>query len=292
MNLFDAINNGEFELIKEKMDKKKISRKLVVSSMVDVFFKDDTVNSLFSMLIMSYIDVLNQRSEGFAILGIDRFAVVDCLMKKEFYEFSYDRYFEELVECCVDNNDFEAIDYLLKSKSLTYSRRDRTNVVKQSIFAFGKVEAYQYLKKKNLVIKCVVKRDFTPLMSSIRKGDLILFRYLVDSGVDVNEQGCDKLTPFLLSAMYGKYKIASYLLSLGANPHAVDSMGRNAIYHSCKSGSVEVLDLLFQAGVEVLPENFKDENINQFNEEALMYVNRVVAQKNRAKELSKRLLTK
>ncbi len=292
MDLLDVIDKGDFELIKKKLVAGRISKKLVTSTMVNVFFKENTINSLFSMLIMSFIDMLSQRSVGFEILGIDRFKVVDELLRRKYYEDAYNKYFEEFIQCCVQKKDFEAIEYLLKTKTKTLSIRERTVILKQAVFSYGELDAYKFLKQKKLAIKCVVKSDFTPLMSSIRRGDIPLFNFLVNEGVDINEYGTDKITPLLLAAFYGNIEIARLLLSLGANPHTVDSLGRNAIFHACNNGSIEMVNLFLEAGVEIIKDNFKTGLVCELNESAFIYVKQIICRFDRASALREKLLTK
>lgn len=73
-------------------------------------------------------------------------------------------------------------------------------------------------------------------------------------GDDVNAAGEHGLTP-LMRAKQGDAAVVAALLRTGADPHAKNSDGNNALWLACVGASADILDVLIAAGIDIDHQN-------------------------------------
>lgn len=95
----------------------------------------------------------------------------------------------------------------------------------------------------------------TALRNSIGIGgagqDTVLFRLLLEHGIDANAscaECCDR-TAFLHTCMWGTPAMVEELLRRGADAHAVDCKGRNAVAYAKEGNNTAVLEVLLRSGL-------------------------------------------
>ena len=82
--------------------------------------------------------------------------------------------------------------------------------------------------------------------------------WLSEQGFPVNALNAlsdNKTTPLMRAAQLGASNVASELLNAGANIHAVNGDGNNALWLACFSESVEIINLLVQHGIDLNNQN-------------------------------------
>lgn len=102
---------------------------------------------------------------------------------------------------------------------------------------------------------------WTILHAAVRRGDLQGTRLALQHGYDPNKATDDALwTPLWVAACFGNSEITRLLLDAGANADAVTRSGSTAVREAALLGSVGVLTLLIERGVdlEVCPHNTLD----------------------------------
>jgi uncharacterized protein len=93
--------------------------------------------------------------------------------------------------------------------------------------------------------------------------DIAIVRNILSNKVDLKRRGPYDSTALLLAADRGLPEMVSVLLKSGANPHAVDHVGRGALIFGAGSGNADVVRLLLAAGLKA---NEKD----RYGDTALM----------------------
>ncbi len=81
-------------------------------------------------------------------------------------------------------------------------------------------------------------------------GDIAIVRSILSNKVDLERRGPYDSTALLLAAERGLPEMVSVLLKSGANPHAVDQVGRGALIFGAGSGSADVVRMLLAAGLK------------------------------------------
>jgi len=71
-------------------------------------------------------------------------------------------------------------------------------------------------------------------------------------GMQLNCQAGDGSVPLHIASRYSHPELVNFLLTHGADTHAVDKNGWNALHHSAKDGTVAVADALLKQGVEMI----------------------------------------
>uniref|UniRef100_A0A5S6QY69 ANK_REP_REGION domain-containing protein n=1 Tax=Trichuris muris TaxID=70415 RepID=A0A5S6QY69_TRIMR len=143
----------------------------------------------------------------------------------------------------------------------------------------GHVELAKLLLSKGARLEEINDEGYTPLMEAAREGHLDVVRLLVEHGSDVNmltdETGETALTlaaagnfrdivayllskgaiielgactPLMEAAQEGNYETLSYLLSSGANVHAVTTANETALSYAAESGHTKICEALLAAG--------------------------------------------
>lgn len=70
----------------------------------------------------------------------------------------------------------------------------------------------------------------TPLLFAIRNGDMVMTRYLLEQGAELEQASANNTTPLLLALLNGQVEIATMLLERGANPNALDDYDRGPLF--------------------------------------------------------------
>lgn len=97
----------------------------------------------------------------------------------------------------------------------------------------------------------------TALVKSIRKGNSIIFKWLVETGADIychNDRG---KTPLHIAALYGKLDIVKYCVEeCHMDPNCMDEHGDAVIHSATFAESPEIVDwLVNKAGVDINAKN-------------------------------------
>ena len=91
----------------------------------------------------------------------------------------------------------------------------------------------------------------TPLHYAVEKGQLIVVRFLLDNGAQVNTTSHRQETPLHQATMYGHNAMAKLLLARGADVAAKDAYGRTALHHAADKGYQTLCETLMEAGAQV-----------------------------------------
>ncbi|MCX5545671.1 ankyrin repeat domain-containing protein [Paraburkholderia sp. CNPSo 3076] len=75
---------------------------------------------------------------------------------------------------------------------------------------------------------------------------------------DAHSCSVDGITPLMLAAMHGEYRIVAALLDEGAPVRALDDNGNDALWYACLYGTPEPILLLVSAGLNVDHANAHD----------------------------------
>ena len=94
-------------------------------------------------------------------------------------------------------------------------------------------------------------------------GDVSTIRAILANKVELDRHGPYASTALMLAADRGLPEMVSALLRAGANPQAVDEVGRNALIFGAGSGNSEVVRLLLAAGL-------KPDQADMYGDTALM----------------------
>jgi ankyrin repeat protein len=87
------------------------------------------------------------------------------------------------------------------------------------------------------------------LATSIISGSYPMVEYLLDKGFDIEfKSKFSKYTPVMTAASLGSHKILSLLIERGANIHATDIFGRNALLFAASCGYIANTTLLLEKG--------------------------------------------
>ena len=70
----------------------------------------------------------------------------------------------------------------------------------------------------------------TALLFAVRDGNMPMTRLLLDSGADIQLASANDTSPLIIAILNGQTELASYLLSRGANPNAIDAYKRGPLF--------------------------------------------------------------
>lgn len=90
-----------------------------------------------------------------------------------------------------------------------------------------------------------------PLTLAADTGDLVLVKYLVDAGANVNTVTVSGYTPLKCAVYEGHDEVVSYLLSKGATNTIAGYRGESALDAAIGSGNVRIASLLLKHGADV-----------------------------------------
>src|SRR5205823_1244282 len=84
---------------------------------------------------------------------------------------------------------------------------------------------------------------FTPLLFAARSGDIDSARYLLEAGVDINDESPDGATPLIVAAHSGHGSLAALLIEKGADPNR-NAVGYSALHAAILRGNLELVKTL------------------------------------------------
>ena len=90
----------------------------------------------------------------------------------------------------------------------------------------------------------------TPLMMAAANGDLEMVKLLVNHA-KIEKHDRYKRTALTHAVMNGSAHVASFLLSMGANPNKLDTSGNSNLHYACAYGWYFCMKTLLEAGAEV-----------------------------------------
>jgi hypothetical protein len=111
----------------------------------------------------------------------------------------------------------------------------------------------------NITTKVLLKRQFdrddkdhdTSLHYAVRKGHLDMVKLLVGFGCDKEIRNRHDETPLITAVVYNYPDIARYLISIGCNINAVDSVKRSCLYFATYCNTADMLALLLEFNAKV-----------------------------------------
>ncbi|TRY90333.1 hypothetical protein DNTS_015227, partial [Danionella cerebrum] len=95
------------------------------------------------------------------------------------------------------------------------------------------------------------EKIYTNINYCVRSGDLESLRLAFTSKVPVDIKDHFFKTPLTTACSCGSYKVAEFLISLGADVNAVDQFYWTPLHHACHAGHMDVVNLLIQSGAMV-----------------------------------------
>jgi ankyrin repeat protein len=94
--------------------------------------------------------------------------------------------------------------------------------------------------------------DWTPLQQAAAKGQLLVARYLLENGANVDQMTSDHRGPaLLLAAAQGHKSMVELLLAKGANPNVKDQTMTTALHEAAAKGFVTVIEVLLANKAEL-----------------------------------------
>ena len=84
------------------------------------------------------------------------------------------------------------------------------------------------------------------------KTDLV--NKLIELGADVNTPGYRGITPLMMAALIGSQDMVQLLLTIGADPHAVSSKGKDAEQIARSRGYVAIAEQIKEVKLSVQPQ--------------------------------------
>lgn len=86
-----------------------------------------------------------------------------------------------------------------------------------------------------------------------REGKKILLQYLINEGLEVEENDYMMQSPLFYSAKYNKTtEITEILLKSGCDPNHKDSNGQTPLFYAAAEGNLDTCKLLIRNGANVL----------------------------------------
>ena len=89
------------------------------------------------------------------------------------------------------------------------------------------------------------------LMLAAANGDLAMVKLLVENRAKIEKPDRYKKTALTHAVINGAANVASYLLSLGADPNKADSSSNTNLHYACAYGWWFCMKLLISAGAEL-----------------------------------------
>ena len=74
---------------------------------------------------------------------------------------------------------------------------------------------------------------------------------ILASGLSINVQSSDGLTPLMFAAFVEKPDVVDFLLLKGADPHLEDPFGRNALHYAAEGDDITVIEKCLSCGLDI-----------------------------------------
>jgi len=181
---------------------------------------------------------------------------------------------DSALQKAAENGHVAIVSLLLDHGADPRSEDPYGTTVLHAAAAGGKVEILQMLLKTDACGDLVAEEDtehMTPLHFAVEHGHRDAAVFLIDEGADPHATASYFAGSIIHSACNGGHtEIAEKLLIEGVNPNQDGGHWISPLHASCRSGKIEVVDLLlrYQADVNII--GYGDENkIGRHNETAL-----------------------
>ncbi|MDX1924857.1 MAG: ankyrin repeat domain-containing protein [Rickettsiaceae bacterium] len=149
---------------------------------------------------------------------------------------------------------------ILIEKGVDLSLKDSSNISPIcAAITYNQTESAKILLENEAKID--EDEEIILMNSASRNNNLELVKLLVSKGIDVNPRGLYSTTPLheVCGLMRGNSDLVKYLLTKGAIVNAIDTNGNTPLHSACKSGSIEIVKLLYIAGANIFAKNIYDE---------------------------------
>ena len=163
---------------------------------------------------------------------------------------------DELFTLLHDNSDgvrTKIVSILNSSANLNLNSSGSDGIpMYASLYYSGMSDLFPSFVSKGLDLNSTLGWRRCALALASMNADPDVANILLDLGADPNlKSGDDMVTPLMMAAQSGCYKIARQLLVYGADVNAVDAHGDSALYYAVKHNNPEVTDILLDAGIDV-----------------------------------------
>ena len=151
----------------------------------------------------------------------------------------------------IDKESKDELTKLIETESM--SEFDKLPFIHQSTILIqnGQLNEFKILVNKNPNIKLAInsssKEDGRTLLTRASfGGSLAIIKYIVeDLGADINVADSEEITPIMESVSSENYEVSKYLIDSGANIHATNKLGADALTMALSgSNTLLVRDLL------------------------------------------------
>ncbi|MDB9310437.1 ankyrin repeat domain-containing protein [Aphanizomenon sp. CS-733/32] len=119
----------------------------------------------------------------------------------------------------------------------------------------GKISSWSFYFDPNPEVAAFTANLDTELIQAVQNNQLSVVQSLLAIGANVNIRDKDAkghLTPLMIATQQGNAEMVRLLLDSGADPYMLDSASGDSVLHqACQGGSVDVLQLLIEAGAFV-----------------------------------------
>ncbi|EAY14810.1 ankyrin repeat protein, putative [Trichomonas vaginalis G3] len=153
-----------------------------------------------------------------------------------------------LIEVSIVSNRNDIALYLQDNHNFEYSYPICTK-------SFNFVAFFYKIFKDNSNIDSFDNNGYNPLISSINDNIYVIFKYLVDSGADVNAENVGLSTPLNFAAKNCSIKFVSYLVDKGADVNHKNSLGDTPLMLASMVGNLEIVTFLVNHGSKVNERN-------------------------------------
>lgn len=153
------------------------------------------------------------------------------------------------------NGHFNIVKYLVEEEGAPVGRFSGSTDPIFFACSFGHTAVVKYLFSKGSSLEFYDELGHLNLLhAASRQGSLELVDFLLSqssaSSSFLNATAVDKMTALLFAAEKGHVEVFKRLIAAGANLSAIDQHSRNAASHAARIGSVEILKICHQRGVD------------------------------------------
>lgn len=156
---------------------------------------------------------------------------IDKLLLDSLCQINYlSRYGNTALKIAIRNKDLKTVNKLINTGNLNVAWDSIGTTALMTAAQFKDLEVFKVVFDSLFASIDTVENGWTPLMAAQWFGTSEMMKYLVQAGVNVNEQRLKSgKTVLIHAALWGRVEDVEYLLAHGADKNIIDKEGRKAI---------------------------------------------------------------